>query len=120
MRHKLRGVKWTLTIGVRFVGKVARRSDVSFEAPLLLLMPFATDRPPALLTSQHRTVQSAPPVTKTEDSALKASEWMRPVWPAIVLTQFPEPRSHNLILRSSPALARYLPSVLIDIAVIAP
>lgn len=30
--------------------------------------------PPAPLTSQHRTVQSAPPLTSSEDSALKASE----------------------------------------------
>jgi hypothetical protein len=43
----------------------------------LVMTPFSrgfVGMPPALLTSQQRTVQSEPPLTKSEDSALKARE----------------------------------------------
>jgi len=84
-KQRFRGVNWILVMGVRFVGNVANKSVVSIlssmaserEMPLepYAVIPFSldlTDNPPALLTSQQRTVQSAPPLAKTVDSALKA------------------------------------------------
>jgi len=95
-------------MGVLLVGNVASKSDVS-ALDLLPVVPLAMERPPDDLTSQHLTVQSAPPLTKideVEDSALNARVWMSPVCPVMVFTQFPDPRSHNLIDKSSLALAR--------------
>lgn len=63
---------------------------------------FLTDGPPALFTSQHRTVQSAPPLTNIDDSALNASEYIDAVCPVIFLILLPEPISQMLIARSSP------------------
>jgi hypothetical protein len=44
---------------------------VPFVAPFVRVV---SGGPPALLISQHLTVQSAPPLTSTLDSALNASE----------------------------------------------
>jgi hypothetical protein len=116
----LRGVWWTLMIGVRLVWNVDMRSDLNISISLkvskwnayvclvpssqvsrpgpngnspistLLTVPdarldaSASSRidddfsPPADLTSQHRTVESRPLETKTEDSAEKDKEVM---WP---------------------------------------
>ena len=73
----------------------------------LTIVPFSRvfgGSPPAALTSQQRTVQSAPPLTRRLDSALKASEYTDAVWPDIFLMHLPEPKSHNLIARSSPLI----------------
>ena len=77
----------------------------SSEVPLTTV-PFSRvfgGSPPAALTSQQRTVQSAPPLTRRLDSALKASEYTDAVWPNIFLMHLPDPKSHSLIARSSPA-----------------
>ena len=77
----------------------------SSEVPLTIV-PFSralVGNPPAPLTSQQRTVQSAPPVTSRLDSALKAKEYTDAVWPVIFLIHLPDPRSQSLIARSSPA-----------------
>lgn len=130
-RQRFRGVNCTLLIGVRFVGNVDSRSaldrlDISrciyghiqgdphvslsppeylgiAESPLLI-EPFSCGFPPADFTSQHRTVQSAPPLTRSEDSSLKAREYIEAACPVIFLIRRPEPRSHKLMARSSPKI----------------
>lgn len=137
-KHRLRGVKCTLVMGVLLVGNVARRSDlmvmsismawamlhgtnVSLLSSSIVRVivdsatPLSRDLPgpPAPLTSQQRTVQSAPPLTSIDDSALNEREYTDAVCPVIFLIRRPEPRSQRFIARSSPALARYRPSGLI-------
>lgn len=88
-------------------------SFCSFEMPFIgsspptpfTPFPFGCDlfgEPPALLTSQHLTVQSAPPLTRRLDSALNAREYIDAVWPVIFFIRRPLPRSHRLIAKSSP------------------
>jgi hypothetical protein len=119
--HILRGVWWTLTIGVRLVWNVASKSDLAISlnlkdrghethvclvpssqvsrpgpsgnspsstlltAPETLLEAASASfrieadfMPPADLTSQHRTVESRLPETKTDDSAENDREV---IWP---------------------------------------
>lgn len=68
----------------------AHLSDIS--SPLSKeLAPFdaAFFNPPAVLTSHTRTVQSNPPLTSVEDSALNDNEVIGWVWPVIVLISWP-------------------------------
>lgn len=74
-------------------------------APLLLPSGPVSPRvrsPPADFTSQHRTVQSAEPETRTLDSAENDKEWIGARWPLIFLIGREEPRSHNQISLSRP------------------
>jgi len=117
-------------MGVRFVGKVASKSvlymmvtqcmslvskNTNAYVSILSCSVSLLDRPtvvydsrgllgspPVPLTSQQRTVQSEPPLTSTEDSALKARLYIDAVCPVIFLIRRPEPRSHRLMARSSP------------------
>ena len=57
-------------------------------------------------TSHTRTVRSAPPLSRTVDSLLKASASIRAMWPTSVLIARPVPMSQSLIVRSSLPLAR--------------
>lgn len=81
---------------------------------------FLGGNPPECLTSQQRTVQSAPPLTSRLLSWEKAREYTVAVCPVIFLIRRPEPRSQRLIARSSPAEARYFPSGEVAIAVTGP
>lgn len=58
--------------------------------------------PPADLTSQHRTVESKLPETRTDDSAEKEREVMAELCPVIFLMGREEPRSHSHIEESRP------------------
>lgn len=79
---------------------MSRASPIDFWAGPCSALP---GYPPAPFTSQHLTVQSAPPLTSNDDSALNAIVYIAAVCPAIFLTRFPDPISQRFIARSSPA-----------------
>lgn len=77
----------------------ARRFEASCSEPERIDVDFS---PPADLMSQHLTVESRLPDTRTDDSAENDNDVIGPLWPVIFLMGLDEPRSHSQMFESRP------------------